>query len=214
MPHSFRVLRFSIALALLLPFNVAAPAQEGSTAPAAIPAEDLFTFSAGARFVQKPADADYADMAYTPYALIDETPHSDTRAEAGKPAVYVLELPEQTEIAAVGFDTGGPTNSGQPRPALAPSPTPRDVDHTSAAYVQKACIFGTSTLDRSYPARKAGSICLGSRRLTPSSDDEHRLRPGGLQRGYFVVDVVRDAAEQAALVAIGERDDDRAPPPA
>jgi len=58
-----------------------APALAQSAMP-----EDLFAFSAGARFVAKPDDADYADMAYTPYALIDETAFTDTRAEAGKPA--------------------------------------------------------------------------------------------------------------------------------
>lgn len=71
------------------------------------PPEDLFAFSAGARFVQKPADADYADMAYTPYALIDETPSTETRAEGGKPASYVLELPERTELSRIVFDTAG-----------------------------------------------------------------------------------------------------------
>ncbi|MCO5090897.1 OmpA family protein [Bosea sp. (in: a-proteobacteria)] len=77
---------------------------DGSLPP---PPEDLFAFSAGARFVQKPADADYADMAYTPYALIDETPSSETRAEGGKPATYVLELPEKTELSLIAFDSAG-----------------------------------------------------------------------------------------------------------
>lgn len=90
--------------------TTAAVAAEGAAAGSSPPPEDLFAFSAGARFVQKPADADYADMAYTPYALIDETAYSDTRAEGGKPATYVLELPEQTEIASIAFDTGGMSN--------------------------------------------------------------------------------------------------------
>ncbi|GGF44722.1 hypothetical protein GCM10011321_39090 [Youhaiella tibetensis] len=84
---------------------MATPAVAQTPAP-----EDLFAFSAGARFVAKPDDADYADMAYSPYALIDETAFTDTRAEGGKAAVYVLELPEQTEIDSLAFDTGGMSN--------------------------------------------------------------------------------------------------------
>lgn len=101
----------STGLCLMLVFGLhgsrveaQAPTPEGA-APA--PAEDLFAFSAGARFVNKPADADYADMAYTPYALIDETPATETRADGGKPAIYVLELPEQTELATIAFDSAG-----------------------------------------------------------------------------------------------------------
>lgn len=102
-----------IAGAVILP--LLAGAISGLTVVPAVaqslPAEDLFAFSAGARFVQKPDDADYADMAYTPYALIDETAFTDTRAEGGKSAAYVLELPERTEIASIVFDTGGMTNA-------------------------------------------------------------------------------------------------------
>jgi outer membrane protein OmpA-like peptidoglycan-associated protein len=98
----------SLAFVLLL---LPAGAADGDAAPPQPPTEDLFAFSAGARFVQKPADASYSDMAYTPYALIDETDYTDTRAEGGKPATYVLELPEQTEIARIAFDTDGMTNA-------------------------------------------------------------------------------------------------------
>ncbi|TDR93152.1 OmpA family protein [Enterovirga rhinocerotis] len=92
------------AIAFSAPRAAAQSAPEGSAPP---PPEDLFAFSAGARFVQKPADADYADMAYTPYALIDETPSSETRADGGKPATYVLELPEKTELSTIVFDSAG-----------------------------------------------------------------------------------------------------------
>lgn len=34
-----------------------------------------------------------------------------TRAEGEKPAIYVLELPEQTELEGISFDTGGMTNA-------------------------------------------------------------------------------------------------------
>lgn len=89
---------------ILLSGLVAMPAQGQSAV------EDLFAFSAGAFFVGKPDDVSYSDMAYTPYALIDETAFTDTRAEAGKPAVYVLELPVRTEIERLSFDTAGLTN--------------------------------------------------------------------------------------------------------
>ena len=99
-----RAMVYSMLLGVLQMLNMA-PALAQSPLP-----EDVFAFSAGTRFVVKPADADYADMAYSPYALIDETASTDTRAEGGKPATYVLELPEQTEIATIVFDTGGLSN--------------------------------------------------------------------------------------------------------
>lgn len=107
----FGVCALLLAIACASPLGVLTMTAAAADGDAAAPPEDLFAFSAGARFVQKPADADYADMAYTPYALIDETAFTDTRAEGGKPAVYVLELPEQTEIAGIAFDTGGMTNA-------------------------------------------------------------------------------------------------------
>ncbi len=88
-----------------------APSATASGTPASATAaaadNDLFAFAAGARFVAKPEAASYSDMAYGPYNLIDESTASDWTGEAAKPAVFVLELPEQTALTRLAFDTGG-----------------------------------------------------------------------------------------------------------
>lgn len=75
--------------------------------PAAAPPEDLFAFAAGAQFVAKPDDNEYADANYGPYNLLDESDTTDWMAAAGKPAVFVLELAERTRLDRVSFDTEG-----------------------------------------------------------------------------------------------------------
>jgi outer membrane protein OmpA-like peptidoglycan-associated protein len=82
------------------------PATTAAT-PAAAAQEDLFAFAAGAQFVAKPADNDYADGNYGPYNLIDESDSTDWSAKGGQPAVLVLELAERTKLTRVSFDTAG-----------------------------------------------------------------------------------------------------------
>jgi OOP family OmpA-OmpF porin len=83
----------------------------GPAAQAAAAAnDDLFAFGAGARFVQKPSDADYSFMAYTPYNLIDEADNTDWTGAPSPSPVFVLELAERTELSRIGFDSGGMNN--------------------------------------------------------------------------------------------------------
>src|SRR3546814_12643829 len=83
-----------VALALAAP----AAAQTG-------PATDLFAFSQGARLVQVPDDAEFTAMDSSPFNLIDGSATTDWTGEAGRPAVFVLELAERTKLSRVAFDT-------------------------------------------------------------------------------------------------------------
>jgi len=69
------------------------------------PATDLFAFSQGARLVQVPDDAEFTAMDSSPLNLIDGSATTDWTGEAGRPAVFVLELAERTELSRVAFDT-------------------------------------------------------------------------------------------------------------
>lgn len=168
-----RTVVFSLLLGAISALTVV-PASAQSSLP-----EDLFAFSAGARFVEKPADADYADMAYTPYALIDETASTDTRAEGSKVATYVLELPEQIEIATIAFDTGGMANPD------------KSVRHNEAAcrrlllhFLAMVALPPTSAADRNLHSRRlcpAGSF-LGDFRTPPGARNSSRLQTVRLWR--------------------------------
>lgn len=87
--------------------GTAATASVPGAAPVAAPQDDLFAFAAGAQFVAKPDDNEYADASYGPYNLIDESDSTDWRAQGGKPATLVLELAERTKLTRVSFDTAG-----------------------------------------------------------------------------------------------------------
>ena len=85
-----------------------ASAIAGSGTQTTAPAEaDLFAFASGARWVSGPADADYADMAYSPYNLLDEVTTTDWAGAASPAPVFVLELPERTALTRIGFDSAG-----------------------------------------------------------------------------------------------------------
>ena len=85
--------------------DAAAAIAAAAGAAAAPPEPDLFAFAAGARFVQKPDDVDYSDLAYSPLNLIDESLDNDWASTASTPAIFVLELPERTAIARIAFDS-------------------------------------------------------------------------------------------------------------
>ena len=69
------------------------------------PASDLFAFSQGARLVQVPDDAEFTAMDSSPLNLIDGSATTDWTGEAGRPAVFVLELAERTELSRIAFDS-------------------------------------------------------------------------------------------------------------
>lgn len=93
--------------------SVAASAQaavDAGTVPAAVqaPPLDLLAFAAGTRIVEKPKDNQgLFMMAYDPINLIDEAPSTDWTAIAQPVPVMVFELPEQTEVERMVFDSAG-----------------------------------------------------------------------------------------------------------
>ena len=96
----------ALALALAAP----AAAQTG-------PATDLFAFSQGARLVQVPDDAEFTAMDSSPLNLIDGSATTDWTGEAGRPAVFVLELAERTELAPLTPPSSIATKSHRGRSA-------------------------------------------------------------------------------------------------
>jgi len=107
----------AIAVLALTGYDRAAEPAVAGAAPASAanpqgavgsPAEnDLFAFASGARWVAKPDDVSYSDMAYTPYSLLDEATSTDWASIASPAPVFVLELPERTELTRIGFDSDG-----------------------------------------------------------------------------------------------------------
>ena len=102
-----------VAAATASPQTTAAPGADVKTdaaGPAAIvpPPVDLLAFAAGTQIVEKPKDNQgLFQMAYDPINLIDEAPSTDWTAIAKPVPVIVFELPEQTEVERMVFDTAG-----------------------------------------------------------------------------------------------------------
>lgn len=69
-------------------------------------APDLFAFSEGARLVQYPDDVQISQMDSSPLNLIDGAVATDWTGQASPSPVFVLELPERTELSRIAFDTG------------------------------------------------------------------------------------------------------------
>lgn len=67
---------------------------------------DLFAFSEGARLVQYPEDVMISQMDSSPLNLIDGFVATDWTGQASPSPVFVLELPERTELSRISFDTG------------------------------------------------------------------------------------------------------------
>jgi hypothetical protein len=66
---------------------------------------DLFAFSEGARLVQYPDDVMLSQMDSSPLNLIDGFVATDWTGRASPSPVFVLELPERTELSRIAFDT-------------------------------------------------------------------------------------------------------------
>ncbi len=72
------------------------------------PPKDLLAFAMGTQIVAKPVDNQgLFQMAYDPINLIDESLSTDWLAIAKPVPVVVFELPEQTEVERMVFDSGG-----------------------------------------------------------------------------------------------------------
>jgi hypothetical protein len=67
---------------------------------------DLFSYRAGATFVEIPSGAELSQMESTPLNLLDESTTTDWTGDGGR-AVFVLELAEETELSRIAFDTAG-----------------------------------------------------------------------------------------------------------
>ena len=67
---------------------------------------DLFAFSEGARIVEYPDDVMISQMDSSPLNLIDGFVATDWTGQASPSPVFVLELPERTELSRISFDTG------------------------------------------------------------------------------------------------------------
>lgn len=66
---------------------------------------DLFAFSEGARLVEYPDDVMISQMDSSPLNLIDGFVATDWTGQASPSPVFVLELPERTELSRISFDT-------------------------------------------------------------------------------------------------------------
>lgn len=66
---------------------------------------DLFAFSEGTRIVQYPDDVMISQMDSSPLNLIDGFVATDWTGQASPSPVFVLELPERTELSRIAFDT-------------------------------------------------------------------------------------------------------------
>lgn len=67
---------------------------------------DLFAYSDGARLVQFPDDVSLSQMDSSPLNLIDGSAATDWTGQSSPSPVFVLELPERTELNRISFDTG------------------------------------------------------------------------------------------------------------
>ena len=87
----------------------AAPAAAAGTdaaATAGAPRQDLLAFASGAMIVVEPADSDDAQLAWSPYNMIDEWPITEWVGKMAGPPVFVFELAGRSELTSMGFDTG------------------------------------------------------------------------------------------------------------
>jgi hypothetical protein len=96
---AFRKTRMAASLAgVMAIFATPVFAQAGAT--------DLFSYRAGATFVEIPSGAELSQMESTPLNLLDESTSTDWTGDGGR-AVFVLELAEETELSRIAFDTAG-----------------------------------------------------------------------------------------------------------
>lgn len=98
--YSASVLRYRVAVTLA----AALVATTSTAAPRSAGQRDLFAFSEGALIVQMPDDAVMSQMDSSPINLIDGNRTTDWTGAANKPAVFVIELAERTELSRIAFD--------------------------------------------------------------------------------------------------------------
>lgn len=91
------------AALLLTAAFLAGPGMAGAQSKAQ---PDLFAFSEGARLVEYPDDVMISQMDSSPLNLIDGSGATDWTGQASPSPMFVLELPERTELSRISFDTG------------------------------------------------------------------------------------------------------------
>ena len=89
----------------LLLASVALVAGPGAAGAKGTAQTDLFEYAQGARLVQVPDDVELSQMDSSPLNLIDEFAATDWTGRSSPTPVFVLELPERTELDRISFDT-------------------------------------------------------------------------------------------------------------
>ena len=130
-----------LAAVAAMAMSASAAAPKAAAAPAGS-ARDLFSFAAGARIVEAPADALMTQMDASPLNLIDDSTVTDWTGEAGQ-ATFVFELSELTELSRIAFDTGGLN-----RDAKAPNAFVVELSKTSATQGYTQILRGTLQMAR------------------------------------------------------------------
>lgn len=85
---------------------VTAAGAAAATPAANTPPEDLLAFANGTLIVVEPADSDDAQLAWSPYNMIDEAPITEWRGAAKGQPTFVFELAQRSEITGIGLDNG------------------------------------------------------------------------------------------------------------
>ncbi len=89
----------------LLLASVALVAGPGAAGAKGAAQTDLFEYAQGARLVQVPDDVELSQMDSSPLNLIDGFAATDWTGRSSPTPVFVLELPERTELDRISFDT-------------------------------------------------------------------------------------------------------------
>lgn len=151
----------------------AAAAGVDATATAGAPAQDLLAFASGARIVVEPTDSDDAQLAWSPYNMIDESPQTEWVGLFKGPPFFVFQLGARSEISRMVFDTA--VNSEQ-----------------SGARVVKVEVSDQS--------ESAGFETLLTATMVPNTDGQSFTAPTPRTGRYVRVTVVRNGGgENASL---------------
>lgn len=135
--------------------GAAASTVGGAGAPTA-PEADLLAFSTGVRIAQEPADADDAQMAWSPFNLIDESLQTDWTGAIAPTPVFVFELPERSELNRFAFDNSFLTNEDK-----SPKDVTVELSDTSATEGFQPVLKATLVKNTDGQSFKASQVIAG-----------------------------------------------------